>query len=106
MATATGSLAERRAVGFHGSMPHAAISPLSIELILALADEHQQRTGQWPRVGSGPVIGRPGDTWLAINAALQQGDRGLPGGSSLPAILREHRGVNRGLTFAAARATR
>ncbi len=66
--------------------------PLSVELILAWADEHYQRTGDWPSIGSGPVNAAPGETWNALDAALDQGHRGLPGGSSVAKLLAEHRG--------------
>jgi superfamily II DNA or RNA helicase len=70
----------------------AAPRPLSVELILAWADEHYQRTGDWPSIGSGPVNVAPGETWNALDAALDQGHRGLPGGSSVAKLLAEHRG--------------
>jgi hypothetical protein len=35
----------------------------------------------------------PGETWLAVNSALDVGVRGLPGGSSLASVLHQHRGV-------------
>src|SRR5262249_33589248 len=70
----------------------AAPGPLTEEQILCWTDEHQQRTGDWPSVESGPVHGAPGETWLGINAALGQGRRGLPGGSSLAKLLAQHRG--------------
>src|SRR5262249_37797278 len=39
------------------------------------------------------VPGAAGETWMAVQAALQNGRRGLPGGSTLPRLLAEHRGV-------------
>jgi len=66
---------------------------LTTEQILAWADEHHARTGQWPRVKSGPIALAPGETWMAVQAALQQGNRGQPGGSSLAELLAQHRGV-------------
>ena len=56
---------------------------LVIAQILAWADEHHARTGQWPRVRSGAVAGTPGETWRAVDTALVQGNRTLSGGSSL-----------------------
>jgi hypothetical protein len=67
--------------------------PLSEALILALADAHQARTGAWPTSGSGPVAGSPGETWHALDGALQHGCRGLPGGDSLARLLRRARGL-------------
>jgi hypothetical protein len=34
---------------------------------------------------------RPGETWVNINGALQQGHRGLPGGDTLACLLNRHR---------------
>jgi hypothetical protein len=68
-----------------------ALPPFTVEQILAWADAHFQRTGNWPRRSSGPIAEAPGETWLAVHSALQQGDRGLPGGSSLARVLAEHR---------------
>ena len=61
--------------------------------ILAWADAHFKRTGQWPLLDSGPVLDAPGETWEAVHAALSNGLRSLPGGSSLARLLAEHRGV-------------
>jgi hypothetical protein len=66
---------------------------LMIEDILKWADEHRRRTGQWPKARSGPIAAAPGETWMAVQIALQQGRRGLPGGTTLPRLLAEHRGV-------------
>ena len=66
---------------------------LVIAQILAWADEHHARTGQWPRVRSGAVAGTPGETWRAVDTALVQGHRTLPGGSSLAQLLAEQRGA-------------
>jgi hypothetical protein len=70
--------------------------PLTVELILAWADDHHARTGRWPSRNSGPVQGVPGENWYAINQALADGRRGLPGGSSLARLLAERRGKRRG----------
>ncbi len=63
-----------------------------IDEILAWADAHHQRTGQWPTHNSGPIAEAPGDKWSHVDGALYAGCRGLPGGSSLPLLLRERRG--------------
>jgi hypothetical protein len=81
-------LAEKRWVRNHMALPR-----LSREQILAWADAHHTRIGSWPNRGSGPVVGAPGETWLALDVALMQGHRGLPGGSSLARLLEEERGV-------------
>jgi DNA-binding CsgD family transcriptional regulator len=67
-------------------MPPA--KPLTIEQIIAWAEDHHQRTGKWPTQTSGPVLAAPGETWAAINQALRSGLRGLPR-SSLSKVLRE-----------------
>ena len=53
---------------------------------------HEQ-TGTGPKVNSGPILGAPGETWHAIEEALRNGLRGLPGGSSLALLLVQRRGV-------------
>ena len=62
------------------------LSPLTINQILAWADEHKVATSDWPRKHSGQVVGTD-ETWARINNALKQGQRGLPGGSSLAKLL-------------------
>ena len=69
------------------------LPPLTVTRILAWADEHHQRTGQWPNGRSGAVTGTVGETWLLIDNALKGGWRGLAGGSSLARLFAEHRGV-------------
>ncbi|HLJ96754.1 MAG TPA: hypothetical protein VKU02_26510 [Gemmataceae bacterium] len=66
---------------------------LSIVQVLAWVDEHHRRTGRWPTSDTGPVADAPGETWSAVNAALQKGRRGFPGGSSLARLLAKRRGV-------------
>jgi hypothetical protein len=65
--------------------------PLSIEQILAWADAHHARTGQWPTARSGPVPEAPGEVWDTIDGALHEGSRGLSGGDSLARLLARHR---------------
>jgi hypothetical protein len=65
---------------------------LTVEAILAWADRHLARTGQWPKATSGKLEGGCGESWAAIASALSVGLRGLPGGSSLPELLAGHRG--------------
>jgi hypothetical protein len=66
-------------------------SPLSVDRILTWADRHHARHGTWPTVKSGPVSNATGEWWWLIDAALREGGRGLPGGSSLHRLLAEHR---------------
>ena len=67
--------------------------PLTEELILAWADAHHCRTGEWPNRESGPIPEEPGENWQAVTSALVNGLRGLAGGSSLTQLLVEHRGI-------------
>jgi hypothetical protein len=80
-------LLEARKVSYHLSQPE-----LDENKILEWATAFRERTGQWPRVKSGPIPEAPGETWSAVNAALERGLRGLPGGSSLARLINEHRG--------------
>jgi hypothetical protein len=41
------------------------------------------------------VIDAPAETWNAVNMALYDGYRGLPGGGSLAMLLESRRGVQR-----------
>jgi hypothetical protein len=64
---------------------------LTVAVILVWADAHHGRIGRWPSCESGPVHGAQGETWGRLDAALREGARGLPGGSSLARLLDEHR---------------
>src|SRR5947209_6884639 len=66
---------------------------LSRKQILAWSDALNDRTGQWPKKHSGPIPEAPGESWLAVEAALSLGLRGLPGGETLPRLLAEKRHV-------------
>jgi hypothetical protein len=66
---------------------------LTLAQILAWADAHHRRAGRWPTRQAGVVQGGPGETWLTVDDALRYGYRGLPGGSSLPRLLAQQRGV-------------
>jgi hypothetical protein len=66
--------------------------PLTVAQILRWADRHRRHTGDWPTVLSGPVGAAPGLTWSGVDKALRDGRRGLPGGDSLPRLLRRERG--------------
>jgi hypothetical protein len=74
--------------------PEARPQParLKVELILAWADEHYARTGDWPTANSGAIPESPGDTWSKIELALRQEGRGLSGKNSLARLLADHRG--------------
>jgi hypothetical protein len=81
-------LAQKREVPNYKNLP-----PLTEGQILRWADLHFQRTRTWPKRKSGPVVDALGETWARVDAALLVGLRGLPGGSSLHRLLREHRGT-------------
>lgn len=70
-----------------------ALAPLRIERILAWADVHHRRTGQWPTLKSGPIAGAGGETWNGIDSSLRRARRGLRRRSSLAQLLDERRGV-------------
>ncbi len=72
---------------------HYFMTPrLSRKKILAWADAFYQQHGTWPSRDAGPVAEVPGETWLAIDAALHHGTRGLQGRSSLARLLAQYRG--------------
>jgi hypothetical protein len=73
-----------------GRKPYA--ESLTEAVILAWADAHFARTGEWPTSASGAIPGAPTNVWRAVNQALTRGNRGLPGGSSLARLLAECRG--------------
>ncbi len=66
---------------------------IGLQQILNWADAHHARYGKWPTAHSGSVPHAPGETWYRVQMALKQGRRGLAGGSSIAALLLEHRGV-------------
>jgi len=66
---------------------------LSAALVLKWADAHQKRTGTWPTTNSGTITDAHGETWAAVDSALQVGGRGLRSKSSLARLLAKHRGV-------------
>ena len=73
-----------------GARNRMRLPPLKEQQILAWARMHFKATGRWPTRYSGPILPLTGETWAAINQALTTGWRGLPGGSSLPRLLRRH----------------
>lgn len=60
---------------------------LTYPKIRAWADAYYHRIGTWPTRASGAIVEAPGETWSAVEIALRQGHRGLPGGSSLSRLL-------------------
>ena len=75
-----------------GKRPDVAAPHLNVPEILAWADAFHAREGRWPGCGSGELPEATGETWMRVNAALRQGRRGLPGGSSLARLLAERKG--------------
>jgi hypothetical protein len=71
-----------------GALPH-----LTVKQILTWAKAHHRRTGRWPVAALLDVPEAPGESWAAINTALRDGLRGLPGGDSLAALLGRRLGV-------------
>jgi hypothetical protein len=67
-------------------------SQLTIDQILAWADEYHRQHGSWPHMTAGPIEGTT-ETLSGVNFALYRGRRGLTGKASLAGLLREHRGV-------------
>jgi hypothetical protein len=83
-----------RRLGVRRVSRRATVRPLHIDEILAWADAYQRLTGAWPTSSSGP-LGLPDDMqWKGIDRALRVGLRGLPGGSSLVRLLRQHRALS------------
>jgi hypothetical protein len=75
-----------------GPRSAAACTTFTTEQMLAWADAFHASHRRWPAVSSGPIPDRAHDTWESVDRALRMGFRGLPGGSSLPRLLAEHRG--------------
>jgi hypothetical protein len=66
------------------------IPQLNVEQILSWVKAFSERTGEWPRRNSGCIDDAPEESWKAVDMALIQGGRGLPGGSSLARLIQEH----------------
>jgi hypothetical protein len=66
---------------------------LTIQQILGWAKAHHRRTGRWPVAALLEIAEAPGESWAAINTALRDGLRGLPGGDSLAGLLARRLGV-------------
>jgi hypothetical protein len=64
---------------------------LTIAKILRWADAYYAQHGKRPTMKSGPIPGAPGESWNAVERALRDGRRGLPGGSSLAQLLANRR---------------
>jgi hypothetical protein len=64
---------------------------LTEEQIKVWAEAHFGRKRRWPQSNSGRVADAPEESWLLIDKALGQGNRGLPGGTTLARLLKRHR---------------
>ncbi len=80
-------LADRRGVRNIQRLPE-----LSIAKILSWADDHKDRTGDWPIRESGQIPGSSGENWGSVDHSLKSGRRGLPHGKTLARLLAESRG--------------
>lgn len=80
-------LAEYRGYRHRNYLPR-----LRVNDILAWADAHRERTGEWPTERSGPVAEAPGETWSAIGQALARRTRGLRRRNTLAGLLARRRG--------------
>ena len=67
-----------------------ALPAFHVKQILAWANTHHKRTGQWPSKDSGSIAEAPEETWIHVDDALRGGGRGLRGGSSLAQLLAQH----------------
>jgi hypothetical protein len=65
--------------------------PLTEALILAWADAYHARIGFRPHYRAGTLSLPKGESWRAVNSALQHGSRGLPGGVTLRQLLSRNR---------------
>ncbi len=86
--TLTRLLAARRGLRNKANLP-----PLNLSQVLRWADQFHARAGRWPTANDGEILGTGGETWMAVDVALQRGKRGLPAKSSLALLLAKERGV-------------
>jgi hypothetical protein len=87
-----GSSLARLLADARGYRNRRRLPPLDVRDVLDWADAHCARTGEWPRVRTGPIPEAPGETWAAVNAALATRSRGLTTGGSLARLLADRRG--------------
>ncbi len=87
-----GSSIARLLAAHRGVLHPDDLPAFSRKQILAWADAHKARTGKWPTEDSGPIAEAPDETWRVVNSALARGNRGLPGGDTLPRLLARCRG--------------
>lgn len=63
---------------------------LSEEQIVLWMKNWQEVTGSWPKVTNGIIPNSSGETWSAIQNALQKGRRGMQKGQSISTLLSKH----------------
>ena len=72
---------------------HMNLPELTTTLILEWVSQYKEKYGEKPTRSSGIIEfvckKYEGITWAIVNAALEQGARGFPGGSSLPKLLQK-----------------
>ncbi len=92
---AGGSSLARLLAARRGVRNRKGLAPLGVQQILLWVDKYHATHGEWPQPKTKPstIPDTNGETWLAVDTALRSGIRGLPGGSSLPQVVAEHRGV-------------
>lgn len=90
-----GSSLARLLAALRGVRNKKGLPPLKVPQILQWLDKYHATHGEWSQHKTKPstIPDSNGETWLAVDSALRSGIRGLPGGSSLPQVLAEHRGV-------------
>lgn len=83
-------LCDHRGVAYR----HMPKITLTVSQVLRWARAHHDRTGSWPGLNSGPVVGGPrGLTWRMLNAGLHAGRYGLPSGAYLGEFLIRNLGI-------------
>jgi hypothetical protein len=68
------------------------LRPLKISDILGWASLFREAKGRFPTKDDGGIVGTRFESWGSVDAALRNGLRGLPGGSSLAQLLADHLG--------------
>jgi hypothetical protein len=76
-------LAERRGYRNKHGLPR-----LTEDMIVGWAEAYYSTCGTWPTERDSVVVGSDGETWTNLDVALRLGLRGLPGGDSLPQLIR------------------
>jgi hypothetical protein len=74
-----------------GVRQHQLRPDLAINQILAWADAHRARTGNWPNRVAGPVPEMPGEEWATVEHSIAHAHRGLPPGMTLRRLLLKYR---------------